>query len=77
MRAKVKNETPDWLNSNFINLAEVARLLLGGDAITKIDKYYLKKSGNRSWRPDELERLEEIRKDIIKELGGRPSVRVK
>lgn len=62
-----------WLKQPYINLTEICRRLYGSDSPTmrsKLRKKVYEEHGLRLL-PDELTKLEEIRKNIISELRSK------
>jgi hypothetical protein len=59
-----------WINSKYINGSQVCRDLYGTDKPSARSKFSMKKRGfkNLSFSTSELEKLEEIRKEVEKEV---------
>ncbi len=61
----------NWIKLDFINKSAVIRKLYGNSTSTDTSRFYKKMNRTHGQRflEHELERLEEIRKEIIKELN--------
>lgn len=60
-----------WIHSKYINDAEVVRALYGKSDSPSRGKFSMKKTGHqkKKFNPDEVEKLEKIRQDIIKDIS--------
>lgn len=61
-------ETPKWLFLPWINLSQVCLMLYGKKDKSTTAYFTLKRQNKRPWRPDELEKLEAIRKEMIRQV---------
>ncbi|WKN46502.1 hypothetical protein [Tunicatimonas pelagia] len=61
--------SPEWLNSKFINKAAVARAVLGENPQSKNDFYNkMANRGGKKFSKEQLNKIDEVRKKIIEEL---------
>lgn len=58
----------NWLNYPFINLSHVCRLLWGSSDRHITARLAYRRKNPASWMPEELEKLEEIRRSFAKQL---------
>ncbi len=63
------NKKLNWLNQSWINTSEVCLMLYGSKAKSKTSLFAQKRTGKRRWKAEELEKLENIRKDLIISLS--------
>jgi len=65
-----KIPTPEWLKEKVLNNAEIIALLYPDKEMNNglRGMFSQKKTGKRAWTTEELDRLEEIRQEIIKKL---------
>lgn len=61
-------ETPRWLFLPWINLSQVCLMLYGKKDKSTTAYFTLKRQNKRPWRRDELEKLEAIRKEMIRQV---------
>ncbi|WKN31369.1 hypothetical protein PZB74_20680 [Porifericola rhodea] len=61
-------KTPKWLSLPWINLSQVCIMLYGKKDKSTTAYFTLKRQGKRPWKAEELDRLEEIRKQMIKQV---------
>lgn len=61
-------KTPDWLFEPWIKLSEVCLRLYGKKDSSATGKFTQKRNGQKRWQPEELHRLEEIRRELATSL---------
>lgn len=63
-----KLSTPSWLQEPWLNYTKICAMFYDSDDRKYTGLFAQKRNGNRPWKPEELQKLEQIRQQLEKKI---------
>lgn len=57
-----------WINESWVNKSDICKRLYGDSDKTTVSYFTQQRQGKKPWKPEQLQRLDEIREELLAKL---------